>query len=69
MFFDIWAIGHMGDGTHGQRVIMVNTADSDGAPWGMGHMGDRAHGQWGTWAIGHMGITSLILHGSLPNFN
>ena len=30
----------------------------------MGHMGDGAHGQWGTWAIVHMGITSLILQGS-----
>ena len=59
----------MDNGTHGQRGIMVNTADRDGIPWGMGHMGDRAHGQWGTWAIGHMDITSLILHGSLPNFN
>ena len=58
----------------GQRSIMVNTVDRDGAPWGMGtwvmgHMGNWAHGQLGTWAIGHMGITSLILHGSLPNFN
>ena len=52
----------MGNGTHGQRDIMVNTADRDGAPLGMGHMGDGAHGQWGTWAIGHMGITSLILY-------
>ena len=43
-------LGHMGNGKHGQRVIMVNTADRDGAPWGMGHMGDGAHGQWGTWA-------------------
>ena len=24
---------------------------------GWGHMGDGAHGQWGTWAMGHMGIT------------
>ena len=48
---------------------MGNTADRDGAPWGMGHMGDGAHGQWGTWAIGHMSITSLILEGSLPKFN
>ena len=30
----------MGNGKHGQRGIMVNTADRDGAPWGMGHMGD-----------------------------
>ena len=57
-------LGHMGNGKHGQRGIMVNTADRDGAPWGMGHMGDGAHGQWGTWAMGHMGITSLILKGS-----
>ena len=55
----------MGNGTHGQRGIIVNTVDRDGAPWGMGHMGDRVHVQWGTWAIGHMVITSLILHGSL----
>ena len=50
-------LGHMGNGKHGQRGIMVNTADRDGAPWGMGHMGDGAHGQWETWAMGHMGIT------------
>ena len=30
----------MGNGKHGQRGIMVNTADRDGAPCGMGHMGD-----------------------------
>ena len=54
---------HMGNRTHGQRVIMVNIEDRDGVPWGMGHMGDW--GTWGTWAIGHMIITSLILHGSL----
>ena len=53
---------------HGQRGIMVNIKDRDGVPWGMGHMGDGAHGQWGTWAIGHMIITSLILHGSLQKF-
>ena len=50
-------LGHMGNGKHGQRGIMVNTADRDGAPWGMGHMGNGAHGQWGTWTMGHMGIT------------
>ena len=60
----------MGNRTHGQwdmgkRGIMVNNEDRDEVPWGMGHMGDGAHGQWGTWAIGHMIITSLILHGSL----
>ena len=48
--------------------IMVNIEDRDGVPWGMGHMGDGAHGQWDTWAIGHMIITSLILHGSLQKF-
>ena len=47
-FFDIWATGHMGNGTHGQRGIMVNIKDRDGVPWGMGHMGDGAHGQLGT---------------------
>ena len=55
----------MGNGTHVQRGIMVNFKDRDVVPWGMGHMGDGAHGQWGTWAIRHMIITSLILHGSL----
>ena len=30
----------------------------------MGHMGNGAHGRLGTWVIGHMGITSLILQGS-----
>ena len=50
-------VGHMGNGKHGQRGIMVNTADRDGAPWGMEHIGDGAHGQWGAWAMGHMGIT------------
>ena len=49
---------------HGQRGIMVNIEDRDGLPWGMGHMGDGAHGQWGSWVIGHMIITSLILHRS-----
>ena len=33
---------------HGQRGIMVNIEDRDEVPWG-----------WGTWAIGHMIITSL----------
>ena len=41
IFFDICAIGHMGNG-----AIMVNTADRDGAPWAMGHMGHN---------LGHMG--------------
>ena len=47
---------------------MVNTEDRDGAPLGMGHMGDGVHGQWSTWAIGHIGITSLIFEGSSPKF-
>ena len=59
----------MGNGTHGQRGIMVNTEDRDEASWGMGHIGDGVHGQWGTWAMGYMGITSLILDGSSPKFN
>ena len=54
---------------YGQRGIMVNIEDRDEVPWGMGHMGDGAHGQWETWAIGHMIITSLILHGSLQKFH
>ena len=57
-------MGHMHNGPHGQRGIMVNIKDRDVVPWGMGHMGDGAHGQWSTWAIGHMITTSLILHGS-----
>ena len=42
---------------HGQRGIIIE--DRDEVPWGMGHM------QWGTWAIGHMIITSLILQQQL----
>ena len=34
----------MGNATHGQRGIVVNTEDRDGVPWGMGHMGDGAMG-------------------------
>ena len=34
----------MGNGKYGQRGIMVNTVDREGAPWGMGHMGDAAMG-------------------------
>ena len=41
-------LGHMGNGKDGQRGIMVNTADRDGAPSGMGHMGDSHIGS------GHM---------------
>ena len=63
----------MGNRTHGQWDM------GKGVSWlilkiemrylgGWGHMGDGAHGQWGTWAIGHMTITSLILHGSLQKF-
>ena len=63
-----WGMGHMDNKTHGQSGIMVNIKDTDGVPWGMGHMGDGAHGQWGTWTIGHMIITSLILHRSLQKF-
>ena len=28
----------MGNGTHGQRGIVVNTEDRDGVLWGMGYM-------------------------------
>ena len=59
----------MGNRTHGQwdmgKGVSWLISDRDEVPWGMGHMGDGTHGQWGTWAIGHMIITSLILHGSL----
>ena len=41
-------LGHMGNDKHGQRGIMVNTLDRNGAPLGMGHMGDRHMGS------GHM---------------
>ena len=45
----------MGNGTHGQRGIMVNIKDRDGVPWGMGHMGNWAHdhnvGKWVSWLI------------------
>ena len=41
--YDIWATGHMGNGTHGQRDIMVNIKDRDVVPWGIGHMGNWAH--------------------------
>ena len=44
---------HMGKG--------VDTANRDEAPWGIGHMVNVHMGK-------HMGITSLILHGSEPNF-
>ena len=41
-------MGHMGNGPHGKRGILVNTADRDKEPWGMGYMGNghmgRAHG-------------------------
>ena len=33
----------MGNGTHGQRDIMVNIKDRDVVPWGMGHMANVAH--------------------------
>ena len=48
-------LGHLGNGKHGQRGIIVNTADRDGAlgrwgTWVMGHMANGVHGQWGKWA-------------------
>ena len=46
----------MGNGKHGQRGIMVNTADRDWAPWEMGHMGDGAHGH----NLGHMAIANMV---------
>ena len=46
----------MGNGIHGQRDIMVNTADRDGhlgrwGTWPMGHMANWVHGH----NLGHMG--------------
>ena len=62
----------MGNRTHGQwdmgKGVSWLISKRDEVPWGMGHMGDGAHGQWGKWAIGHMIITSLILHGSSQKF-
>ena len=60
-------LGHMGNRTHGQWDM------GKGVSWlilkiEMRYLGGWAHGWWGTWAIGHMIITSLILHGSLQNF-
>ena len=49
---DTWAMGHMGKGVS-WLILKIE----------MGYLGG-----WGTWAIGHMIITSLILHGSLQKF-
>ena len=66
-------LGHTGNGKYGQRGIMVNTADRDGAPLRMGHMGDGAHVQHmangAPLRMGQMDITSLILEGSSPKSN
>ena len=60
IFLTTWHLfWHMGNGTHEQKGIMVNTADRDGAPGGMGHlggwghMGDGVHGHnfFNTWGI------------------
>ena len=48
----------MGNGTHGQRGIVVNTEDRDGVPWGMGHMGDGA--------MGH--VVNVIMYWIMCNF-
>ena len=55
IFFDIWATGHMGNGTHGQGVSCVILKIEVGylggwGTWVMGHMGNGAHGQLGTWS-------------------
>ena len=58
IFLITWHIfWHVGNGTHGQMSIMVNTEHRDGHLWGwgtwvMGHMATGAHGQWDTWAMG-----------------
>ena len=52
IFLTTWHIfWNVGNGTHGQMGIMVNTEDRDGAlrgwgTWVMGHMDNRTHGQW-----------------------
>ena len=67
----------MGNGTHGQRGIVVNTAHRDEALWRMGHMGkgvlslilEMGHlWGWGTWAMGQMvNICGHVLdHVQLP---
>ena len=54
ILFIIW---HMGNRTHGQWKIMVNTLDRDGAPWG-----------WGTWVMGTWNFWDpMILWGSMKN--
>ena len=58
----------MGNGTHGQKGIVVNTEDRDGVPWGMGHMGDGAMGHMVNVVMCGSCVTSLILHGSLQKF-
>ena len=75
--FDIWhlcTIWHLIDiltsflwdlhGSHGEHVW--SCAYIQWIPtkprWGTGRM--EHMGNWGTWMIGHMGITFLILHGS-----
>ena len=50
--YDIWTTGHMGNGTHGQRGIMVNIKAKHLVPYEMGHMGHGAHGQWGSLQLG-----------------
>ena len=57
-FLTTWHLfWHMGNGSHWQRVIMVNTDDRDGAPWvmGNGYM----------WSCAGSCATSLILHESV----
>ena len=59
-----WGTGdmrHMGNEAHrgmGYRVWATWAIVAQGVSGtrGMGHMGNRSHGQWGTWAMGPMGI-------------
>ena len=74
--FDIWHLfdnltsfwqlniflGHIGNRTHGQWDM------GKGVSWLILKIEMRYLGGWGTWAIGYMIITSLILHGSLQKF-
>ena len=52
IFFEMWAMGHMGKWVS-WLILKIE----------MGHLGDGAHGWWGTWTTGHMGnrVSWLIL--------
>ena len=51
----------MGDGAHGQWATWLS--------WFIWQIEMGYFVGWGTWAMGHMGISLLILQGSSPKFN